>query len=101
MISVQGPMSGFDVTVGFTSSNWKNYDDQLKADEKSMASSNPDSTGATAGTGKWWVYKQGGTDQVLSVVKSNGDKALRCTPNNTVVKPEVIAACKTLRAYPK
>ncbi len=105
LIGFNGPMSGFNVTVGFSSSNWKTYDDQLKADQSfvAMPSFKVTANGKTAGTGQWWVYtRTGSTDsEVLSSVKSNGNKSLRCTPNNTVVAPEVIAACKSLRAYPK
>jgi len=105
LIGFNGPNSGFNITVGFTSSNWKTYDDQLKADQEftSMSSIKVTSTGKTAGTGQWWVYTRADStnSEVLSSVKSNGDKALRCTANNTVVTPEVVAACKSLRAYPK
>ncbi len=103
LINVNGPSSGFTVTVGFTSSNWKTYDDQLKADEALLKLWKVESSGKTAGTGQWWVYTRTEINgaQVMSTVKSNGDKALRCTPNNMQVAPEVIAACKSLRAYPK
>ncbi len=105
LIAFNGPNSGFNITLGFTSSNWKTYADQLKADQSfmGMSSMKTTATGQTSGTGQWWVYARTGstTSEVLATVKSNGDKALRCTANNTVVAPEVIAACKSLRAYPK
>lgn len=104
LINFNGPMSGFTVTVGFTSSNWKTYDDQLAADEKSMTTSESikvDGTGATLGGGKWWSYTNSGSKGFSSVTKSNGNKAIGCNPNNTNVAPEVIEACKSIRAYPK
>lgn len=105
LIGFNGPGSGFNITVGFTSSNWKTYDDQLKADQAFMTMSGMKvvSTGKTASTGQWWEFTRAGStsSEVLSSVKSNGDKSLRCMANNTVVAPEVIAACKSLRAYPK
>jgi hypothetical protein len=103
LIDFNGPMSGFTISVGFTSSNWKTYEDQIKSDDPSTSKDiKVESSGKTAGTGQWWVYKQGNYDTtVLATVKSNGNKAIRCSPNNTVVKPEVIEACKSLRAYPK
>ena len=60
-------------------------------------------SGTTAGTGKWWTYtRAGGYDtDIMTLVKSNGDKVIHCSANNTTVKPEVLEACKTVRAYPK
>jgi hypothetical protein len=102
LINYNGPNSGFSITVGFTSSNWKTYDDQLKADTKSSQEKTPTASGKTGGTGQWWVYKdRSGTQTILATAKSNGDKAIRCSPNNSTVTPEVIEACKTIRAYPK
>jgi hypothetical protein len=104
LINFNGPMSGFTISVGFSSSNWKTFDDELKADDSWLKTGKGikiESSGKTAGTGQWWVYTQDGTNQVSALVKSNGDKAIHCSPNNTSVAPEVIAACKSVRAYPK
>lgn len=86
-----------------TSSNWKTYDDQLADDEKSMKSESikVDGSGATLGGGKWWSFTNSGSKGFSSITKSNGNKAIGCNPNNTNIAPEVIKACKSIRAYPK
>jgi hypothetical protein len=104
LIDFNGPMSGFTVTVGFTSTNWKTYDDQIAADEKWMATGTDikvEASGATAGGGKWWSYTNSGSKAFSSTTKSNGNKSLHCSPNNTNIAPEVMDACKSIRAYPK
>jgi hypothetical protein len=102
-INFNGPDSGFSISVGFSSTNWTSYEDELKANEARVAA--PDikveSSGLTGGTGKWWVTtRTGGNRNIWAVAKSNGNRSISCSANNTFVAPAVIEACKSIRAYP-
>lgn len=105
IIDFNGPSSGFTITVGFTSSNFTTYEEQLAADEDimKMAGRSVESTGGTPGQSKWWIFTDkasGSAKNIVVTAKANGNKSLRCSPNNTVVAPEVMDACKSIRAYP-
>jgi hypothetical protein len=91
----------FTVTVGFSSTNWKSYTDELTAEEKWLGESKDikmGTSGETAGEGKWWIFKNGGYDSVISLTKSNGDKAIKCSGDDGTPG---VDACKSIRAYPK
>ena len=102
-IKFEGPANnGVHVLVGFSSSNWKTYDDQFKSDDEWVTSkAKLESSGPMTGTGKWWSFTNQGYKSFKAMVKSNGDKAIFCEPTNMEVAQEVIDICKTLRAYPK
>ena len=101
LINFSGPNNvTFSITVGFTSSNWKTYDDQVKSDADFIKGMKVDASGKTTGTGQWWTYDNRGYKSVTAVVKSNGDKAIRCNSTDAESAP-VVAACKSIRAYPK
>lgn len=102
IMKFDAPMDHFDVTVGFTSSNFKSYDEQLAVDEKWMAESKTmkiESSGKTDAGGKWWLYTDQGYTGVSSETKSNGNMVINCQSNDR--KPGIIDACKSIRAYPK
>ena len=102
IMKFDGPMDHFSVSVGFSSSNFKSFDEQLASDEKWMGESKSikiESTDKTAGAGKMWLYTNQGYTSVSSMTKSNGDKAIHCESNDR--KPGIIEACKSIRAYPK
>jgi hypothetical protein len=105
IIRFKGPNmgDGVDVTVGFSSTNWKVFEDELKMTENLMKS--PDrkveGTGPTAGgTGKWWVFSHGALKTATAVEKAPNGKALMCTTSNGTPSPAAIETCKTLRPYP-
>lgn len=95
--------SGFQIAVGVSDKDFKTYEDERKSAEsfmKGVTGRKIEATGKTASEGQWWVYTQG-TKFVKAVAKSNSGKAIICEHNNTNVTPEVIEACKSIRAYPK
>ena len=93
---------GVTVTVGFSSSNWTTYEEQLEAEEKSKTSfgNKLEESGSTPGGGKWWLTSQGGTKTVSSIAKAPNGKALMCSTANTTPSPAAIGVCKTLRPFP-
>lgn len=105
IVDFNGPGSGFAISVGFSHSNFKTFDEALKTDEEWMTTTKDvkiQGSGNLQGTGKWWTYKRGNYDvDVKAMAKSNGNKVINCAANNQDVKPEVLEACKTVRAYPK
>jgi len=94
----------FTVTVGFSSASYKTFDEQMKEDEgsygKTQTGVKAEGNGATAGGGKWWVYTMGGHKRVQSDTKSNANKVIACF-GEVDANPEMIEACKSIRAYPK
>ncbi|CAN5636243.1 hypothetical protein BH09MYX1_BH09MYX1_30840 [soil metagenome] len=102
IVKFDAPMDHFDVSVGFSSSNFTSYDEQLASDEKWMGESKTlkiESSGKTAADGKWWLYTDQGYTEVGSETKSNGNNVIHCQSNDR--KPGIIDACKSIRAYPK
>ena len=102
-VDFDATMSGIQVLVGFSDKDYKTYEDERSSAErfmKGVTGRKIDASGKTASEGQWWVYSQGGKF-VKAVAKSNSNKAIICESNNTNVTPEVIEACKTIRAYPK
>jgi hypothetical protein len=105
LINISGPDmgDGVTVTVGFSNSNWKTYEEQLAADEKAMKSlgNELDGSGSTPGnSGKWWSTTQGSTKTVSALAKAPNGKALGCSTANTTPSPAAIEVCKTLRPFP-
>lgn len=105
LINVSGPDMGDGVTltVGFSSTNWKTYEEQLAADEKAKTSygNKLEASGSTPGnSGKWWITSQGGTKTVSALAKAPNGKALGCSTSNTTPSPAAMEVCKTLRPFP-
>lgn len=100
-----GSKGCFTITVGFSSASYKTCDEAKKADEDVYFTTpaptvKPEGHGATAGGGKWWVVTMGSSKRVVSDTKSNANKVISCS--GAVEKaPEIIEACKSVRAYPK
>jgi hypothetical protein len=105
LINVSGPDMGDGVTltVGFSSSNWKTYEEQLASDEEATKSygNKLEGSGATPGnSGKWWITTQGSTKTVSARAKAPNGKALGCSTSNTTPSPAAMEVCKTLRPFP-
>lgn len=104
-IDFKGPKGEFNISVGFSSASYKSFDEAMKSDEdtyfKTPATTvKPQGNGATAGGGKWWAFAMGGSKRVLSDTKSNAGKVISCS-GDVDKAPEIIEACKSVRAYPK
>jgi hypothetical protein len=104
LINISGPDMGDGVTltVGFSSSNWKTYEEQLAADEKAttLYGNKLEASGSTPGNGKWWLTTQGSTKAVRSLAKAPNGKALGCSTSNTTPSAAAMEVCKTLRPFP-
>jgi hypothetical protein len=97
------PEDGISVSVGFTSSNFTTYEQQLAADEEIMkiAGRTVESTGPTKGDhGKWWLFTDSGIHTIAATAKAAKGKALNCTPENTTPAPGAVEACKSIRPFP-
>ncbi len=103
IVRVNGPTGSFDVSVGFSSTNFTTYDQALAAEETWLNGGSKsiklESSGKTAGDGKWWLYMNDSYASVLSYTKSNGNKVIKCSSSDR--QPGIIDACKSIRAYPK
>jgi hypothetical protein len=94
---------GMSISVGFTSSNFTTYEQQLTADEEIMkiAGRTVVSSGATKGDhGKWWLFTDGGDQTIVATAKAAHGKALNCSPANTTPTPVAVEACKSIRPFP-
>lgn len=104
-IEFKGSKGDFTISVGFSSASYKTYEEEMKSDDDAYLKT-PATTvkaqgnGATAGGGKWWVFTMGGSKRVLSDTKSNANKVINCS-GVVQTAPEVIEACKSVRAFPK
>lgn len=102
LINIDGPDMGDGVTltVGFKSSNFKTYEEQLASDEN-LGSAKLEASGSTPGnSGKWWFTSNGGTKTVSATAKAPNGKAIMCSTSNTTPSAAAIEVCKTLRPYP-
>jgi hypothetical protein len=104
-VEFSGPNGGFEINVGFTSSTFTSYDEEVADEDKIL--NKPDttiqSTGGTPGESKWWITQDKGFSYkvVRAIAKSNGNKAIICSPTSTGdLAPEIVEACKSVRAYP-
>jgi hypothetical protein len=96
---------GVSLTLGFSTTSSKTYEDELAYMEKVKTKSTIDkveATGATpGGSGKWWATsRQGGQKFLTSIAKAPNGKAISCSPSNTLPSPASLEACKTIRPYP-
>lgn len=102
LIHVDGPDMGDGVTltVGFKSSNFKTYEEQLASDEI-LGSAKLEASGSTPGnSGKWWFTSNGGTKTVSATAKAPNGKAIMCSTSNTTPSAAAIEVCKSLRPFP-
>lgn len=104
-IEFKGPKSDFTIRVGFASASYKTYEEEMKSDEDAYlktaaATVKPQGNGATAGGGKYWVFTMGGSKRIVSDTKSNANKVINCS-GVVETAPEIIEACKSVRAFPK
>lgn len=102
LINIDGPDMGDGVTltVGFTSSNFKTYEEQLASDEV-LGSAKLEASGSTPGnSGKWWFTSNGGTKTVSATAKAPNGKAIKCSTSNTTPSAAAIEVCKSLRPFP-
>lgn len=103
LINVDGPDMGDGVTltVGFTSTNFTKYEEQLAAEEQAPSGYQLEASGSTPNnSGKWWVRSQGKTKIVSSIVKAPNGKAAMCSTSNLTPSAAAIEVCKTLRPFP-
>lgn len=105
-IKFKGPKAddGIVVSYGFDSSNWKTYEDQIKANEEWTKGKDKKVLGSgdlKGGSGKWWLVDWSGTKKMVATVKTPDGKAASCDCDNTIPSQTAIDVCKTLRPYPK
>ncbi len=103
LIHIDGPDMGDGVTltVGFTSTNFTKYEEQLAAEEQAPSGYEVEASGSTPNdSGKWWLRSQGKTKIVSSIVKAPHGKAAMCSTSNLTPSPAAIEVCKTLRPFP-
>lgn len=95
---------GVSLTLGFSNSNNKTYEDELGYLEKINTTSKTDKlegTGATpGGGGKWWATSRQGQKYLTSLAKAPNGKPVHCSPSNSLPSPASLEACKTIRPYP-
>ncbi|GAB3898854.1 hypothetical protein GCM10029964_083960 [Kibdelosporangium lantanae] len=104
LVRFTGPDTGdgISVSVGFTSSNFKTYDDQLNADEGLMKIDGRavEASGPTKGDqGKWWIFTDSGVRTITATAKAANGKAVNCSPANTTPTPAAVEACKSIRPF--
>jgi hypothetical protein len=103
VITFHGPNvgDGVTVTVGFTNSGYKQYEEQVASDESDTKGKDRKlvSSGATAGGGKWWIYDWQGTHRASAIAKAPNGKPLRCVNVNGLPSASGLATCKSLRPY--
>ena len=104
LVHFTGPDTGdgISVSVGFTSSNFTTYDEQVTADEGLMktAGRTVEASGTTKGDhGKWWIFTDGGVRTITATAKAANGKAVNCTPANTTPTPAAVEACKSIRPF--
>lgn len=105
-IDFKGPKGEFTIRVGFASASYKTYEEEMKSDEdtyltRPATTVKPQGNGATAGGGKYFVFTMGGSKRVVSDTKSNANKVINCSGAVPDAAPEIIEACKSVRAHPK
>lgn len=105
LIHFKGPNmgDGLTVAVGFSSSNYTTYEQQLASDEEvmKMARRKVESSGATPGNqGKWWLYTDSGIRTLSARAKAANGKPVGCDPSNSTPSPEAVEACKSIRPFP-
>jgi hypothetical protein len=96
---------GVSLTLGFSTTSSKTYEDELAYTEKVKTSSTQDKVEATGstpgGSGKWWATsRQGGQKFLSAIAKAPNGKAIHCSPSNSLPSPASLEACKTIRPYP-
>lgn len=96
------PADGISVSVGFTSSNFTTYEQELASDEElmKMTGRTVESSGTTKGEGgKWWIFTQDGIRTIAATAKATNGKPVNCTPSNTTPTPAAVEACKSIRPF--
>lgn len=102
-IKFTGPDGSFDIYDDMGGA----FDTVMAEHDREVKTNSLKESGATPGTGTWWFYTESETPRMVSVVKANNGDPIWCHANDSDadeadgIPAGAMAACKSLRAYPK